>query len=556
MITTNSITTAGPFGAVPLPVAPQPASGPTANQQQRHLEELIANAMTMRRELFGRLADPRRNIEHECGHPDLDAEIPVEYYQRLYARDPIAARVVSLMPEECWQVSPSVYEEEDAETTTPFEEAIDALGKQLAGEQSWQAGEEGSAVWNVLEEVDTVSGIGRYSVLLLGLDDGLPLSSPAAGFAEVNSAGAGKDDTSQGAYAPYSFTLNAEATKGRRLLFVRALSECQATVSRVERNHTSPRFGKPTEYTVTLGDGFGAASHKVHWSRVVHVAEGDTFATPRLQDVYETVLDLRKVRGGSAEMYWRGAFPGYSFETHPGSGGDVLVDTTSVKDEFEKFQNGLQRAMNLIGMTMKSHAPQVVDPNPQLQAQIEAICIAKGWPIRIFKGSERGELASSQDEKAHRKRVKKRRERYLSPRVIAAFVNRLIALGVLPQPKEYTIWWPDQEDQTQTEKAAVALTVTQSLAAYVSGGVEAIVPPLEYLTIIHGWTDEEAQATLENAAGVAEERAAEEEERRAIEAEEAERLAAIAGANGNQGGGNGVQQKRPVPAAPAAARQA
>ncbi len=32
---------------------------------------------------------------------------------RLYDREPIATRTVQLMPRECWQISPLVYESED-----------------------------------------------------------------------------------------------------------------------------------------------------------------------------------------------------------------------------------------------------------------------------------------------------------------------------------------------------------------------------------------------------------------------------------------------------------
>ena len=45
--------------------------------------------------------------------------------------------------------------------------------------------------------------------------------------------------------------------------------------------------------------------------------------------------------------------------------------------------------------------------------------------------------------------AKERQEGYLTPFVIRPFVDRLIALGVLPTPEEgYIVFWPDLGTQT------------------------------------------------------------------------------------------------------------
>src|SRR5919106_6866879 len=104
-------------------------------EQLRYLHnlsgEIVANAvMTWRTEVSQRLADPRRNIARECGHPDTF--VP-EQYQDLYDRDPIAARVVQIYPRECWQLQPLVYEDEDEKALTPFEADWNALSHSLGG---------------------------------------------------------------------------------------------------------------------------------------------------------------------------------------------------------------------------------------------------------------------------------------------------------------------------------------------------------------------------------------------------------------------------------------
>ena len=86
-------------------------------------------------------------------------------------------------------------------------------------------------------------------------------------------------------------------------------------------------------------------------------------------------------------MYYKGALPGYSFETHPSLGGDVEVDTSSLKSEAENWINGLQRMIQTVGMHVNSLAPQVVDPSPQIDVNIEAICVEQDCPKRVFLGS-------------------------------------------------------------------------------------------------------------------------------------------------------------------------
>jgi len=103
-------------------------------------------------------------------------------------------------------------------------------------------------------------------------------------------------------------------------------------------------------------------------------------------------------------------------------------------------------------------APTVVDPTAQIAVQIEAICIKLGIPIRIFKGSERGELASSQDDAAWNDRLRLRQMYYITPRIVIPFIDRLIMLGVLSEPVGYSVTWDDLESTTKADKARIPST--------------------------------------------------------------------------------------------------
>lgn len=459
------------------------AESPITQNQLRRLEEIYTNIYTSRAAFAKQFGDPRRDIDDECGYPA--GIITSQQYQELYDREAVAARVVQVLPRETWQVQPEVYEDEDINVLTPFEKALDSLGQQLYGSSYYATGNKCSPVWEYLRRADELSGIGQYGVLFIAVDDGQrDLSQPA------------------------------RVRKNARVLFLRCFPESMAQINKYEQDVTNPRYGQPNEYLLTFNDphnldaptgvGLTGASFAVHWTRCVHLADihhaaspSEIFAIPRQKQVLNRLLDLQKLYAGSAEMYWRGAFPGISLETHPQLGGDVDIDIPRTKDMMEQYMNGLQRYLALTGMAAKSLAPQVVDPSKQIACQIEAICIKLGIPKRVFMGSERGELASSQDDAAWNDRLRERQHGYITPRIIIPFIDRLIQLGVLPAPKQFRVWWPDVTSQTNQERASVALTMTQALAQYVGAGVGNIVGPLDFLSRFLTLPEEEAKMIMD-----------------------------------------------------------
>lgn len=462
----------------------------------QQIREVVHNVLLSRTRLIESLADTRRDIRAECGHPDI---ITPQMYLDMYEREAIPNRVVQVWPKETWQVYPRVYEKERENIITPFEEDWDNLNRDLGEQHSYYKDEKGLQVWEVLRRADILSGIGHYGILLLGLDDQRGLSSPAS---------------------------SGTNTAPRKLLYLRAFPEAQAQISAFETDPTNKRYGRPTEYTIQLSDptsyvpgvnGVTIASRevKVHWTRVVHLADNisssPTFGSPRQEPVFNRLLDIQKLYGGSAEMYWKGAFPGLSLETPPQLGTDIDIDDEAVKEAMELYMNGLQRYLRLVGLSAKQLAPQVVDPTPQIRAQIEAICIKLAIPIRVFMGSERGELASTQDDAAWNDRVRERQHGYVSPSVIAPFVDRLIELKVLRAPERYTIYWPDLTSQTDEQKAKIIQSKTQALSQFVGSQVELAFPLPHYLTMIFGLTPAEAEVITTDVKKIQAQKKAEEE---------------------------------------------
>lgn len=435
------------------------------------LQSLVANAtLVSRSSLYSQLLDVRRDYDKECGYPET---VEATQYLLEYKRGGIGKRVVACFPEECWSQDPRVYETEESDETE-FEAAWEALQKQ-------------KNLYHFLHRIDEISGIGQYGVLFIGIDDGLELSKPVEGLDEKgNPVGKPRD---------------------RKLLYLRCFDETVVEVATREVNVTNPRYGQPTSYRIIFKDEtnpqvVSSQTHTVHWSRVIHVAdnrmESEIFGRPRMEPVINRIIDLKKVLGGSGEMFWKGAFPGFSFELLPGVSDISAADTELLKEEIDEYMNGLQRYMKLAGITAKPLSPQVADPTAHINSILLAIAITLGIPKRILMGTEEAKLASSQDAKTWNKKVGRRQERYLTPMLIRPFIDRLIDVGILPRPGEdgFQVWWPDLNTSTDEEKANVNLKRTQALSIYISGNVDQIIPPAEYLDLILEMGPEEIQAVV------------------------------------------------------------
>lgn len=441
-------------------------------QQQ---EQLVSNALLMRQQWLTKMLDPRRDIEAECGHPEV---VTVGDCSFLYRRGDIAGRIVRVWPEETWQQPPEVFETEKEQET--------------AFEQSWKELNKRIPLVPYLLRADVLSGIGRFGILLLGLDDGQELSAPVEGLNELG---------------------ENESPTERKLLYVRPFDETLVEVKTVVTDVHSPRCGLPLTYNVRFSDSsLGtdttvSTNVEVHWTRVIHLADNrmnsEVFGQPRLEGVFNRLMDLRKVAGGSGEMFWKGGFPGLSLQSYPQlATEDVTVDTESIKAQLSAYQNGLQRYLATVGMDVKSLAVQVADPTPHVTVQMKLIAAACAVPWRVFWGSEQSQLASQEDTKAFNKRITRRREDYVNPFVLRPLVDRLIAFGVLQAPAEkngYEIFWPDPHTPTDEEKATVAEKRTNAMSKYVASGVDALIPPFHYLTLVMGMEDDEVQASIDSA---------------------------------------------------------
>lgn len=395
-----------------------------------------------------------RKIYQALGYP---TNITPEMYAAKFGRQDIANAIINRPVNATWRGGMSLLESDD-ENETALEKSFTELSKRLK-------------LRSVFPRLDRLTGIGRYGILLLGLDD---------------------------VKAPQDFAKPVDSGK-RNLLYVKPLGEDSAVINLWEKETSSERFGLPVIYDVKImNPGSDASSQiRVHYSRIIHVAgdllESEVFGVPRLQAVYNRLMDLEKLVGGSAEMFWRGARQGYLVKLAENATLTQEV-RNGLQDQFDEFEHNLRRYFGGEGIDdFKSLEQQVADPKGHVDIQIQMISAVTGIPKRILTGSERGELASTEDKNTWLDLIQDRREEFAEPVIINPFVDRCIEYSILPSAKDdYSIQWRDLWAPSEKEKAEVGKTRAEALAAYGRDPMsQEVVPPDAFYQFFLGFTEEQ-----------------------------------------------------------------
>jgi hypothetical protein len=253
------------------------------------------------------------------------------------------------------------------------------------------------------------------------------------------------------------------------LLFVGVFDEGAATVQLYEQDRQAARYGLPVTYQlVDRSEDGSRTTFNAHWTRCIHVADGvltsDLFGTPVLEAVWNRLLDLEKIMAATGEGGWTQMQPGYVFSTKDGYEADEFT-ADDRKEQIDEFVHGLRRFLELNGYDTTALAGNLQDPSGAVNNILKLISAATGIPLRKLVGSERGELASSQDDDNWLDVIEARQQQHVAPAIIQPVVNRLLWLGVLPPPTtgKYTVWWPSLRQKNPTQQAQIADTSAAAL---------------------------------------------------------------------------------------------
>lgn len=397
------------------------------------LGERMALAGSMGMLTFG---SKRRDVYAAAGY---DKTIRYDQYLNRFLRQDAARPIVTAAVDDTWRKPPSLLDGIDTESGiegTPFTDAWLRLSASLPDEAETRRG-----LLHYLSRLDVVSRIGRYGVLFLGLADGLEPDQPAT----ANSLG----DASG-------------------LLFVSVFDEGSAKVTRWETDKTSPRYGKPLFYRLIGGVEGQVVNIEAHWTRCIHVADNaltnDLYGRPALEIAWNRLIDLDKIMAATGEAGWSQMQPGYLFSTKDGYVLDD-ADADERKEQMDEFVHGLRRFLEVNGYEATTLSGSLQDPSGAVSNVLKLLSAATGIPLRKLTGSERGELASSQDDDNWIDVIEARQQQHVTPAIIEPVVNRLVWLGVMPAPSSgsYVVWWPSLRSKNPQEQATIADTVAAAL---------------------------------------------------------------------------------------------
>lgn len=424
----------------------------TNEQLMTFASQLVARASILTR--LGSSYSGNRDLYQALGYTEGELKF-TDFYVK-YIRHDIAKAVIDRPVRATWQGKLELLESEE-ENDTEFEKAWGKLNRLIG-------------IKTKLSRLDRLTGIGRYGILLLGLDD----VTSREGFGSPVAKGA------------------------RKLTYIKPFGENNAPIAKFENNPKNPRYGLPLYYDIHVqeADNGVTSQVRVHHSRIVHITdeplESDVYGTPRLEAVYNRLMDIEKLVGGDAEMFWRGARPGYEGKVAPEY---TLTEEmrTALKDQIDEYEHNLRRFLINEGIDIQALQQQVSDPKSHFEVQISCVSAVTGIPQRVLMGSERGELASTQDTSEWKEYVQARREDHAEPNIVRPLVDRLIEYKILPQPKEdYTVKWNDLYSLSEKARVEIGKTRATALREYTyTPMAEAIVPPKAFFEKFLGFTTEE-----------------------------------------------------------------
>ena len=389
------------------------------------LKRALSSGSSYRQEIARRAGigyKGERDIYTVAGYQSQYGEIPFSYYWSLYDRNEIAGRVVDMPPKTTWKTPPLIQEEGmDPEKPTPFVKEFNDLADRIR-------------LWNRFERGDRLARIGQYGVILIGV----PGEDGDLGNEMPQLSGPGD------------------------VLYLSQFQEKEATIVSLGSDPADPRFGLPELYDIKMDQQAGSTKTtttlRVHWSRVIHIAEdllgNDVYGRPVLKRVINRLFDLDKVTASTAEAFWQLATRILTANVVQNS--DMSeAKFTELGEAMQEMIHDLRRQFLGEGVELKWLESTPPDPGEAADLYMMLIAAGAGIPKRILFGTETGERASDEDERQWLGSINERKEQHAEPVILRPFIDRMIDRGALPTPASgsYDVIWPTLFEESEATKA-------------------------------------------------------------------------------------------------------
>lgn len=419
---------------------------------QNTLDFMSTLSQRVGQSLFGVSKNGKRDINQVYGYK---SDLSFNDFYWMWKRGGLAARIVNCIPRSCWRdgISFSVGDDKI------LEKEIKVLCKK-------------GKLLQKLERADIMNRIGKFSVLYVGVPDGQTPDKP----------------------------LKTASPSKLGLVFFTPYAEDGVEIVQWETDVASPRYGQPLMYQLSFqsrGDNDKAIltqAKRVHWTRVVHIAEGlldnDVEGTPALEPIFNALEDLNKTTGGAAEAYFRNARTRFSMEVDPKFNGQLdSTSKASLEEEALRFQNEWQDFIRAGGIQIKPISTPHNDPIGTAKVIIQVLSGTTGIAQRILIGEGAGQLAGNEDKESYNQLIQDRKELYCSDWVMSVFTV-LSNAKMLDLPEDAEVIWTTPEVMSDTDKATNANSKATALSSVASAlstpALDGVVKPSKVFELVFG----------------------------------------------------------------------
>lgn len=359
----------------------------------------------------GALDAKRPSAWNQYGYP---VEVTFQQLLTAYERGGPAQGAVHRILDKCWQGIPRI-KQPQADDETPWEKKVSKLMKSVRA-------------WAKLRDFDRRNMVGRYAGLIYRVADNKPLRDPM--------------DTAS------------------KLVDLIPVYEDQLKVTSWHSDPNDPdNFGKPAMYqyrtrlpSVTDTQAQPDKWDDVHPSRVQILAEGSVGnmfdGVPLLKAGFNSLVDIEKISGGSAESYLKNSARTIVFKYDANASVQAITSqdgtTKTVREVHEEQTRSLNRNQDssivLQGGDASTLQTTTSDPGPAFEVAANLFAASVRIPFTILFGQQTGRLASDEDKADMIARCVSRQTNELTP-MLEEFVTRMQAAGII-EAGEFEIEWP------------------------------------------------------------------------------------------------------------------
>lgn len=369
-------------------------------------------------------------------------------FYRAYSRGGAGFGAVHRLLDKCWEHAPRI-KEPGADKETPWEKKVTATLK-------------GITAWQKLRDLDRRNMVGHYAGLIYRVADGKRLSEPMGTAA--------------------------------RLVDIIPLFEDQLKVIAWHSDETdADNFGKPKMWQYRRralsndGDQQGKPDQwaDVHPSRVQILAEGSAGVdfldgVPLLRAGFNALVDLEKVRGGSAEGFLKNSARNLNINFDAAASPQILTTNPDGSPSGKGVRQVLQEQVDMMnrsvdsvlvtqGAQTNSLQTNMVSPEHPWAVASNDFAASVQIPATILFGQQTGRLASDQDQKDWIARCSSRQQNELTP-MLEEFIRRGQAGGWF-EVGEFEIEWPPLDAPGDSAKADILGKMTAAMKQAFDAGL-------------------------------------------------------------------------------------